>query len=186
MGLFGKPKEDEPPEEPSWDSAAVDVDNFEDAMSVTAAPEADDIEEILSTDIATLQHQASRIHAMVLKWTAIVSDLEKQASTIRLAREVRGTFLREDRRSVLTSDGEKVTEGRLEAHALTDAQYLALRRARIDALAEISRAKGILSAVYMKSRIAQALLYSMGQGNRVASQHVERPDLSVEETDGIV
>ncbi len=166
-------------ESSSWNDTAVDVDSYADVTDVSLSPEAEDVADLLAVEPAILLTQASRIHAMVIKWTETVADLEKQASSLRLAREVRGSFVREDRRAYLMSNSSKVTEGGLEAHALTDTQYLALRRARIDALSELAKAKGVLSAVYTKSRIAQAMLYSMGQGNRVAEHHV-MPDLSVE------
>lgn len=169
----------------AWDVDVLDVDGVVDAASPPLVEDVIDVAAILSLEPPVLQEQSCKLHGLVVTWSAIVAALGKHMKLLRLARDVRGAQVREERRSLLLLRGAKTTEGMLEGAALQDAQYVALRRAKVDAEAEYERARGVLSAIHAKGRMAKALLFSMGDSTKMAVAHrsFERIDMSVDEKD---
>lgn len=170
FGDIDPPKNNVGKVDTSWDVSPVDIEEeFSDVVekSVLFDEEtANDLSKILSLEPAVLRAEASAVHGAIMRWSSEVSELGKHMKLLKLARDTREKQVSGERRATLQIRGDRITEGALQEVVYQDAQFLALKRAKIDAEAEYEKAKGVLSGLFTKREMLKALMYSMGNSAR--------------------
>lgn len=126
--------------------------------------------EALSMDLPVLMKQSSVIHALMQRWTEKVADLEADYMLLKAARKATLGEAVINAAKDLVSDGLKATKDLTERRARNSPLFLDANRAMIDAHRDWQRAAGVVSAIYTKRNIAEAMLYKLGNNDREANR----------------